>query len=450
MMERPYRLSARFIATIDQPGRYGDGRGSGGLSVLVKHTAHGHLAKSWAQRISVDGRQRNLGLGSWPHVSLAEAREKCALNLAARRRGELVTGRKRAVPTFEEAVEKVIAVHRAGWKDGGRQEKLWRASLRDHAMPKLGGRPVNRINTSDVMAVLLPIWNEKRVTARRVRQRIGAVMRWAVAQGYREDNPAGEAIGAALPKNGFRPQQHRALPYAEVGDAIEQVRGSGAYPATVLAFEFLVLTACRSGEVRGALWNEIDLESGEWRIPAERMKTHREHRVPLSGRAGGAPGGAETRGRLGSGLLLGAGPPTVRGGDLEDGPGSRDRCGASRVPFELPGLGGGVHGRAARGVRAGAGACEHEQHRGGLPAHRPVRAEASAHGAVGRVPRQDGGQDRAPLRTASVVAGRHSSTRYSVCSCSRGTRNDPKVSRAASLRHRPPARDLRAAKPTAA
>ena len=282
MMERPYRLSARVVATIQQPGRYGDGRGSGGLSLLVKHTARGHLAKSWAQRISVDGRQRNLGLGSWPHVSLAEAREKCALNLGARRRGELVTGRKRTVPTFEEAVEKVVAVHRAGWKDGGRQEKLWRASLRDHAMPKLGGRSVSRINTAEVMAVLLPIWNGKRVTARRVRQRIGAVMRWAVAQGYREDNPAGDAIGAALPKNGVRPQHHRALPYAEVGEAIETVRASGAYPATVLAFEFLVLTACRSGEVRGALWEEVDLEGREWRIPSERMKTKREHRVPLS------------------------------------------------------------------------------------------------------------------------------------------------------------------------
>ena len=282
MMERPYRLSARFVATVQQPGRYGDGRGSGGLSLLVKHTARGQLAKSWSQRISVDGRQRNLGLGSWPHVSLAEAREKCALNLAARRRGELVTGRKRTVPTFEEAVEKVIAVHRAGWKDGSKSEKEWRATLRDYAMAKLGGRPVNRINTADVMAVLLPIWNEKRVAARRVRQRISAVMRWAVAQGYREDNPAGEAIGAALPKNGVRPRHLPALPYGEVAGAIEQVRGSGAYPATVLAFEFLVLTACRSGEVRGALWEEMDLEGREWRIPPERMKTNREHRVPLS------------------------------------------------------------------------------------------------------------------------------------------------------------------------
>ena len=285
MIERPYRLSARFVETIREPGCYGDGRGSGGLSLRVKVTARGHLAKSWGQRISVDGRPRNLGLGTWPHVSLAEARRKCVLNLLARQRGELVTGRRRTVPTFAEAVEKVIAVHRTGWKSGGRQEKLWRSSLRDYAMPKLGGLPVNRIHTADVMAVLLPIWNEKRVTAQRVRRRISAVMGWAVAQGYREDNPTGEAIGAALPKNGVRPRHHPALPYAGVAGAIATVRRSGAYPATVLAFEFLVLTACRSGEVRGAQWKEMDLAGREWRIPAEQMKTDREHRVRLSTRA---------------------------------------------------------------------------------------------------------------------------------------------------------------------
>ena len=141
---------------------------------------------------------------------------------------------------------------------------------------------MNRIHTSNVMAVLLPIWNEKRETAKRVRRRISAVMRWAVAQGYREGNPAGEAIGAALPRNGVRPRHHPALPYAEVAGAIATVRASGAYPATVLAFEFLVLTACRSGEVRGARWKETDLAGREWRIPPERMKTGREHRVPLS------------------------------------------------------------------------------------------------------------------------------------------------------------------------
>ena len=285
MTSRPYRLSARFVATVREPGRYGDGRGSGGLSLLVKHTARGHLAKSWAQRIQVDGRARNLGLGVWPHVSLAEARQKCVLNLVARSRGELVTGRQRTVPSFEEATETVLAIHSAGWKKGGRSEKDWRWTLRNYAMPKLGPRPVDRISTTDVMAVLVPIWNEKRVTARKVRQRIGAVMRWAVAQGYREDNPAGDAIGAALPKKGVRPRHLAALPYGKVAGAIAAVRASRAHPATVGAFEFLVLTACRSGEVRGARWEEIRLEEREWRIPAQRMKTNREHRVPLSARA---------------------------------------------------------------------------------------------------------------------------------------------------------------------
>ena len=285
MSRRPYRLSARFVASVREPGRYGDGRGSGGLSLLVKRTARGQLAKSWAQRIQLDGRARNLGLGAWPHVSLAEARQKCVLNLVARGRGELVTGRKRTVPTFEEAAEIVIAIHATGWKRGSTSEEDWRLTLRNYVMPQLGRRPVNRISPADVMAILLPIWNGKRVTARKVRQRIGAVMRWAVAQGYREDNPAGEAIGAALPKQGIRPRHFPALPYGQVAGAIAAVRGSGNHLGTVLAFEFLVLTACRSTEVRGARWGEIDLEGREWRIPAERMKTGREHRVPLSTRA---------------------------------------------------------------------------------------------------------------------------------------------------------------------
>ncbi len=103
-----------------------------------------------------------------------------------------------------------------------------------------------------------------------------------VAQGYREDNPAGDAIGAALPKTGVRTRHQPALPYPEVRGAMERVRASRAYPSTVLGFEFLVLTACRSGEVRGARWEEMDLEAREWRIPPERMKTNRIHRVPLS------------------------------------------------------------------------------------------------------------------------------------------------------------------------
>ena len=191
---------------------------------------------------------------------------------------------------------------------------------------------------------------EKRVTARRIRQRIRAVMRWAVAQGYREDNPAGDAMGAALPKNGVRPQHHRALPYAEVGDEIELLRGSGAYPATLLAFEFLVLTACRSGEVRGALWNEMDFEAEGWRIRAERMKTPRERGVPRSGRTLAVLRKARRSRTDRDWSSLQRGASAVRGRYLEGGPGPRHRGGPARVPFGLPGLGVGVFRRAARRV----------------------------------------------------------------------------------------------------
>ena len=178
----------------------------------------------------------------------------------------------------------MIAIHAENWK-GGKNERQWRASLRDYAMPKLARKRVDVITTAVVTAALLPIWSTKRQTAQRVRQRIGAVMKWAVAQGHREDNPAGDAISAALPNNRVPPKHQRALPHAEVGAALARVRESGAYLGTKLAFEFLVLTASRSGEVRQTRWDEIDRDGALWTIPGERMKTGREHRVPLPPRA---------------------------------------------------------------------------------------------------------------------------------------------------------------------
>ena len=136
-----------------------------------------------------------------------------------------------------------------------------------------------------MIAVLLPIWSTKRRTAKGVGQRISAVMRWAVAQGFRQDDPAGKVLMAALPKISVPPRHYPALPYAEVGAALDRVRRSGAHSGTVLAFEFLVLTACRSGEVCNARWNEFDMPGAMWTTPAERMKAAREHRVPLPRRA---------------------------------------------------------------------------------------------------------------------------------------------------------------------
>ena len=283
-MKRPKRLSATFVNTVNVPGRYGDGRGGHGLSLLVKPASTGGFSKSWAQRIRLDGKPANVGLGAYPVVTLARARQRALANAQAVSEGRDPRDRASRAPTFEQAVETVIEVHAENWKDGGKSAAQWRASLRDHAVPKIGSRRVDRITTADVMAVLLPIWSTKRETARRVRQRIGAVMKWAVAQGYREDNPAGDAISAALPKNNVRRLHQKALPYAQVADALAQVRASGAHRATALAFEFLVLTACRSGEVRGARWDEVDDDATTWVVPPERMKTKLEHRVPLSPR----------------------------------------------------------------------------------------------------------------------------------------------------------------------
>ena len=189
------------------------------------------------------------------------------------------------MPTFAKAAEAVIAIHAESWKPGSRSEEGWRSSLRDYAMPTLVGKRVDAVTAADVMEVLLPIWSSKRETARRLRHRIGAVMKWAVAQGYRQDNPAGDAISAALPRAGARIERRRALPHAEVCAALAKVRKSGAYRGLVLAFEFLVLTAARSGKVRAARWEEIDLDVAVWTVPAARMKAGREHRVPLSAQA---------------------------------------------------------------------------------------------------------------------------------------------------------------------
>ena len=278
------RLCATFVRTVNVPGRYGDGYGGHGLSLLVTPRKSGGLSKTWAQAVSPNGTKTSLGLGSYPVVTLAMARERALANARAIAQGRDPRRRMQQVPTFARANETVVAIHAEHWKSA-RTEGQWRASMRDYVLPRRARKRVDAVTTADVMAVLLPIWSTKRVTAGRIRQRIGAVMKWAVAQGYRDDNPAGNAISAALPKAAVRKQHMRALPHAEVGAARAGVRGSGAYRGTVLALEFLVLTAARSGEVRNARWEHIDRDGAVWTIPAERMKAGREHRVPLSPRA---------------------------------------------------------------------------------------------------------------------------------------------------------------------
>jgi len=272
-------LTAAFVKHAE-PGKHYDAHG-----LFLKVEPGG--TRRWVQRIVVHGRRRDIGLGGFPLVTLVEARQQAFANRKLARAGgdPIALRRQGHVPTFADAAEKVITFHAGNWRDGGKSAQQWRASLRDYAMPRLGRLQVSAVTSADVMAVLLPIWHDKRETARRVRQRVGAVMKWAIAQGYRQDNPAGEAIGAALPRNGHVRKHMAALPHADVSHALARVRASAAVASTKLAFEFLVLTAARSGEVRLATWDEIDLVAAVWTVPADRMKANREHRVPLCGRA---------------------------------------------------------------------------------------------------------------------------------------------------------------------
>ena len=272
-------LTKGFCSKIDVPGKYMDGRGDG-LYLLVKPSG----AKSWCQRITINDRRRDLGLGSYRFFSLAEVRETAFENQKAARRGGDPLADKRAlpVPTFAEAVEAVIALHGPTWK-APRAAQVWRQSLRDHAS-RLAGMRVDAITSGDVLAVLTPMWTTRRDMAARVKVRIGTVLKWAIAQGHRTDDPM-PAVSAVLPRTGKTVEHHRALPHAELGAALERVRAVEAWPTIALAVEFCALTACRSGEVRGARWSEIDMDTLIWTMPPVRTKTGKVHRVPLSSRA---------------------------------------------------------------------------------------------------------------------------------------------------------------------
>lgn len=278
------KLTVAFVRSAREPGRYYDAPHGHGLFLIVDPTG----AKRWGQRLSVAGKRRELGVGPTWAVTLAEAREQALANHKLARSGRDPVADKRkaaAVPTFREAAAAVIALYAKGWREG-RSPRQWENSFRDYVFPHIGDRSVSDITAADVLAVMLhnDFWNAKRETARRTKQRVGAVMRWAIAEGHRADDPM-PAVDAALPKNGHQVTHKRALPHGEVARAIATVRASGAGETAKLAFELIVLTACRPGEVRLATWNEIDLEAATWTIDAGRTKTGREHRVPLSARA---------------------------------------------------------------------------------------------------------------------------------------------------------------------
>ena len=280
MMKRPRTLTAAFVRAVGRPGVYGDGRGGRGLSLRVHRTVDGRITKTWRQRVRIGGHLTSIGLGPYPEVTLAEACRKALDNSRMVRLGQDPRGR--GVPTFAEAVERTIKLHRDAWKAGSPLPEQWASTFRLHAAPLLD-TPVDRITSADVLRCLSPIWTSKPAAARKARHRLAAVFRWCIGRNHRPDNPVDRAV-AALPRvNGTGTEHYRALPHQEVRVALRAIRRLADAPsAAALCVELIVLTAVRVGEARGARWDEIDLEVAKWTIPASRMKAGREFAVPLS------------------------------------------------------------------------------------------------------------------------------------------------------------------------
>ncbi len=270
------KLTATAVKAASAPGRYGDGDG---LFLLIGRGG----GKSWAVRVQKDGKRRDFGLGSAAKVPLKLARERAAVVRSQVEAGiDPVAERRKAVgiPTFRQAAALVHAEHKGSWANGKHQAQ-WLSSLEAYAFPAFGDVSVGAVDAPAVRDALAAIWLQKPETARRLRQRIRTIIDWSLAKGYRDAPLAMAVIDKALPRQRGRVKHHAALPYADLPAFMRTLRARETMGR--LALEAVILTAARSGEVRLAVWDELDLDAATWTIPAERMKARREHVVPLSG-----------------------------------------------------------------------------------------------------------------------------------------------------------------------
>jgi len=289
MPRKVNEFSALVVSRMAVPGLHFVG-GVSGLALQVQASG----ARSWVLRLSVAGKRRDMGLGGFPDVTLADARrrareerEKADKGIdpiaerqaaASRLRAELATA-----ITFKAAALTYIETHESSWRNAKHAEQ-WRNTLAS-TYPVIGGMHVRDVALPQVLAVLQPIWKTKTETASRLRGRIESVLDWATARGYREGlNPARWKghLDQLLPAPGkiTRVGHHAALPVGDVGSFMQALREQQGSGARVL--EFVILTAARSGEARGATWGEFNLDAATWTVPGERMKAGKEHRVPLS------------------------------------------------------------------------------------------------------------------------------------------------------------------------
>lgn len=279
-------LTVKGVEAKREPGMYGDG---GGLYLRVGPTG----TKSWIVRTVIHGKRRELGIGSLDLVTLAEARETSTdLRKVARAGGDPDAARKttareaaaeaaRDLVTFGRAAEAVHATLLPTWKNK-KHADTWISGLRLHAYPKLAGKPIQSIGRDDILKVLEPIWTTRIETARRLRQRLQIIFQWAKGEGhFKGENPV-DQIGLGLTHVQKATAHLAAMPWRDVPAFWAQLADRES--ASSACLQFLILTAARSGEARGATWAEVDLEGATWTVPGARMKRGKPHRVPLAPR----------------------------------------------------------------------------------------------------------------------------------------------------------------------
>lgn len=275
-------LTATFVKNITKPGKYFD-NSRYGLFLRIDNTGR----KYWVQRIVISGKRREIGLGNFPLVTLSMAREQAVENKRKAYLGgdPLAEKRKSKMDTdFASVVEKYLEAKLAEFRSE-KHKKQWRATLDTYAVPVIGHRAVETIDVTDIVSVLKPIWEEKTETASRLRGRIEKVLSWATVNELRfGDNPARWKgnLSEVLPKPSkvTTVKHHPALAQKDTGRWWADLAGRDGM--SIKALQFAALTASRSGEIRGMIWDEVDFEACHWTIPPARMKARRQHRIPLT------------------------------------------------------------------------------------------------------------------------------------------------------------------------
>ena len=271
------RLTESKIKAIKKGGRFSES----GTVGLILRVSQKRLIRYWIHRLRVNGKTREIPLGTWPEVSLDEAKAKVIANRRARLNGIdpfEVKRRAEKMPTFEALAVQYLEKN---YKD--KAAKVWLSRLSRYAFQRLGSTPVNQIDGLAVLNVLTPIWTAKPELARKLRQQIRQVLGMGIALGHiKGSNPAGDGIDGALPRVTKNTVHHAALPYSEVAEALEVIDNSDYSLSVKLLLRFQILTATRPSEARKATWGEIDMKGKTWTIPAARMKSRQPHRVPLS------------------------------------------------------------------------------------------------------------------------------------------------------------------------